>query len=142
MRDARKQIVLALITAINAAASGITVYTKVPKGVDGNAALVTYPYIHISEIYQDENGPKNSYFYNYEVLVQVVYKDLHSKVSLWNTVNNILGIVKNDASLTLTDNFETMETRLVSNSETEILTDTGLLDIGLIRIEIVVEDKL
>jgi hypothetical protein len=132
MRDARKQIVSALITALSEV--GVTVYTKVPKDT-------AYPYIHISEIYQDENGPKNSFFYNYDILIQVVYKDLDSKVSLWNTVNSVLAIVKNDASLSLADDFEVMETTLISNSETEIMTDTGILDIGLIRILIKVEDK-
>lgn len=132
MRDARKQIVSALITALSEV--GVTVYTKVPKDT-------AYPYIHISEIYQDENGPKNSFFYNYDILIQVVYKDLDSKVILWNTVNSVLAIVKNDASLSLADDFEVMETTLISNSETEIMTDTGILDIGLIRILIKVEDK-
>ncbi len=132
MRDGRKQIVKSLITALSGV--GVTVFTKVPKDT-------TYPYIHISEIYQDEDGPKNSFFYNYDILIQVVYKDLDSKVNLWNTVNSILGIIKNDASLTLTDDFEVMETTLISNSETEIMTDTGILDIGLIRILIKVEDK-
>lgn len=141
MRDARKEIVSGLITAINAKLSGITVYTKVPKAVDNNAVLASYPYIYIAEIYQDETGPKNRFFYNYDILIQVVYKDLTSKVSLWTTVNSILEIVNNNVPFSLSNDFEIMEMTLISNSETEILTDTGILDIGLIRIMVKVEDN-
>ena len=56
MKDARKQIVKALIDAIAVKIPGITCFTIKPKVVDGGNA--SYPYIYISDIYQLENGQK------------------------------------------------------------------------------------
>lgn len=135
MRDCRKQLVKGLVTAINNVLSGISVYTIVPKNV-------TYPYIYISDIYQNESGPKTSYFYDYDVLVQVVYKDLTSKTNIYNSVNSILSIINNGTPFTLTDNFKIYSCELLSNNDTQILTDTGILDVGLIRIGFLIEDLI
>ena len=136
MRDARKQLVTALITDIKTRIPGSRVYTKLPK-------KLAYPYIYISEIYQDEDGPKNSYQYNYDVLIQVVYKNASDPSDRYDNQNAIMGMVDNASGFALTDDFSIMKTSLISNSEsTDIKTDSGILDIGLVRLDFLIQDEL
>jgi|GEM_PF-2162355 len=136
MRDARKQLVTALIADIKTRIPGAQVYTKVPK-------KKAYPYIWISDIYQDEDGPKNSYQYNYDVLIQVVYKGESDPSDRYDNQNAILGMVDNASGFALTDDFSIMKTSLISNSEsTDLKTDSGILDIGLIRLGFLIQDEL
>ena len=134
MRDARKQIVAGLIALINAKISGVTVYTIVPK-------TAAYPYIYISDIYQTDESSKNEKHYDYETLIQVVYKDIVSKVDLWSKMNSVVSIINTRKDLVLTDNFTCEYLHLLQASEEEVLTDTGRLHIGLIRFKIVITDK-
>jgi hypothetical protein len=139
MRDVRKQLVIGLITAINAKATGLTVYTKIPKGDASNP--ISYPYIFIAEIFDTEDGPKNKFMYQYEVTLQVVYKDLTSKLDMWTTVDLIKQIINNDSPFTLTDNFKIMEAILIDTDETEDLVDSQDVDTTIIRINFMIEDN-
>ena len=55
MKDIRKTLLTGLVPAL-ATATGRTVYTRIPK-----STAVTYPYIYIANIYEEEIGPKNRY---------------------------------------------------------------------------------
>ena len=91
MKDVRKPLTIGLITAINAKSTGLTVYTKIPKGDITNP--ISYPYIFIAEIFDIEDGPKNQFMYQYEVTLQIVYRDLTSKLAMWIVVDKIKQII-------------------------------------------------
>lgn len=140
MRDCRYQIVKALITKINEVLPNLEVYTAAPKPVNNNGVKLEYPYIYISDINQDEDGPKAHFYYSYTLLIQVVHKDEASKVDQWSNVGKVVGLINNGEDLDLDDDFEVMDFTLESNTEQEIQTDTGVLSIGLIRCKMNIED--
>lgn len=134
MRDARPQLIKALVSDLKSRLSYDRVYTKIPK-------KVSYPYVYIAEIYQDEDGSKSEFQYRYDVLIQVVYKDADSPLARYQDQSAILGMVNNAQGFALEDNFDLMKVSLISNSEeTDIKTDSGILDVGLVRIEFLIED--
>ncbi len=138
MRNCKGELSTALVAALKAAITGMKVRTKLNDfDVSDNTA---YPYIHISDVYQNENGPKNYHSYDLEVLINVVYKDITDLGALYTAQNSVLGLFNIPQSLTLTNNFKVQETILVSSTDTEIKTDTGTLNIGLIRIRFTIED--
>lgn len=139
MKDVRKQLSVGLIAAIDAKATGLTVYTKIPKGDSSNP--MSYPYIYIAEIFDIEDGPKNGFMYQYEVTLQIVYKDLTSKLAMWTTVDLIKQIINNDSPFTLTDNFVIMEATLISTDETADLIGSQEVDTTIIRINFMIEDN-
>lgn len=139
MRDCRKNIVINLIPVIQAKLTGYPVRTKINKPNTGDS--ISYPYVYISEIYQDEEGSKSFPIYSVDLLIQVVYKDLTDLSDLWDDQNAIASIIQNKRDLTLTDDFELMSIEIGQISETEIETDTGILNIGLVRMILKVEDQ-
>ena len=139
MKDVRKQLSIGLITAINAKSTGLTVYTKIPKGDALNP--ISYPFIYISEIYDYEDGPKNQFMYQYEVVLEVVYKDLNSKIAMWTTVDKIKQTINNNSPFTLTDNFKIMESTLISTEETETLINSQEVSTTIIRMNFQIEDN-
>ena len=140
MRDARKEIVGAWITAINTAIPTRKVFTVVPKAEINGGTNPPNEYIYISDIYQEENGTKRRFMYSYELLIQVVYNDIVEKLTMWADVNAILGIITNQRDLVLGNDFDLMQIQLLSSTEEDILTDTGLKNICPIRIKMDIED--
>lgn len=139
MRNCKSELLTALVAALKTAISGMKVRTKINDfDISDNAA---YPYIHISDAYQLENGPKNYHSYELEVLINVVYKDLTDLGALYTAQNSVLGLFNIPESLTLTNNFKVQETVLISSTDTEVKIDTGTLNIGLIRMRFTIEDK-
>lgn len=140
MRNCKKELLTAFVLALKTAMPTTIIRTKLNDfDLSDNSA---YPYIYICEVYQNEDGPKNFYRYPVEVLVQIVYKDLSSLDSLYTKQNSVLGLLTHPKSLTLTNNFELIETELLSSNDTEIKIDSGTLNIGLIRIRFTIWDKL
>ena len=140
MRNCKKELLTGLVAALKIAMSTMTIRTKLNDfDMSDNSA---YPYIYIGEVYQNEDGPKNFYRYPVEVLVQVVYKDVTGLTDLYTTQNSVLGIINHPKPFTLTNNFEIIETELLSSNDTEIMIDAGILNIGLIRIRFTIWDKL
>jgi hypothetical protein len=137
MRDVRKQLIKGLIGAINTKIPGRTVYTQIPKGDYSDP--ITYPYIWISDIFQDEDGPKNGYMYNLDVLVQIVYSNASSLIPLWDDQDKVLQIIDNGNKFALDDGFEIMDMTLISSDSDEELTNTEKLNIGLVRINFMIE---
>lgn len=128
MKDIRKTLLTALVPALESATSK-TVYTRIPK-----AANVVYPYIYISDIYQEEVGPKTSYMYRLDVLIQIVYQDADSLTGLFTDMDNILSIVNNAVPFTLTAPHKVMSCELNNSTTTEFQTETGTQNVGLIRL--------
>lgn len=140
MRNCKKEILTALVSAMKTALTGMTIRTKINDfDMSDNSA---YPYIYISDLYQLENGPKNYHGYEIEVLIQIIYKDQTSLNNLYTSQNSVLGLFKIPQSLTLTNNFKVQETVLLSSTDTEIKIDTGTLNIGLIRMRFTIEDLI
>lgn len=139
MRNCKKELLTAFVTAIKTAITGATVRTKLNDFDTSNNSA--YPYIYIGDIYQTENGPKNFYRYPVELLVQIVYKDQTSLTNLYAAQNSVLGIINHPKPFALTNNFEIIETELLSSNDTEIQIDSGTLNIGLIRIRFTIWDK-
>lgn len=139
MRNCKGELLTALIAALKTAMPTMTVRTKLNDfDTSSNAA---YPYIYISDTYQNENGPKNYHAYDVELLIQVVYKDLTDLATLYTSQNSVLGLFNIPKSLTLTNNFEITETVLINSTDSEIKIDTGILNIGLIRMRFSIVDK-
>ena len=132
MKDISKEVCKAVITKIGTVLPTRPVYTVIPKSDSG--VMVAYPHIYLGDFYQYEDGPKNSFWYRFEMLIQVVYKDIESKLNLWADKEAIMGVINNVSPFTLDDGLVAESCELLSNTETEILTDTGMLYIGLIRI--------
>lgn len=130
MNDCRKHLVKALRTEIKKVVS-CEVYTKIPRG-----ATVVFPYVHISDIYQNESGTKSQFRYSYEVLIKVVYNDNDTNTTLWDNMNSILTLFPiGGAPFALEDSYKIEQAELVSASEEEILEDYGFSTVGLIRIK-------
>jgi hypothetical protein len=131
MKDIRK-IVLDPLAAAIATATGRLVYDTIPDPA-------VYPYIYISEAYLTEVGTKIKFQYELDVLVQVVHMGDISMGSLYNDMDDVLGIINNGpCSLTLASPYKVLQGTLNSSSTTEILTEIGKLQIGLIRINFLI----
>ncbi|PNX45902.1 MAG: hypothetical protein BV456_13005 [Thermoplasmata archaeon M8B2D] len=140
MRNCKKELLTGLIAELKTALPGFTIRTKLNDfDASDNSA---YPYVYVGEIYQNEDGPKNWYRYPVELLVQVVYKDITSLIDFYSTQNAVLGILDHPKPFTLTNNFEIIETELINSNDTEIKIDSGILNVGLIRIRFTIWDKL
>lgn len=139
MKNCKKELLTALVSAIKTALPTMTVRTKM---IDADTATnAAYPYIYISDVFQTENGPKDQYFYSIELLIQIVYKDVTSLNDLYTTQNAVLGIFNNPKPFSLTGNFEIMENNLVNSNDIEVKVETGTLNIGLIRMNFDIVDK-
>ena len=140
MRNCKNELLTAFIAKIKTAIPAMTVRTKLNDfDTSDNSA---YPYIYIGDVYQTEDGPKNFYRYPVEMLVQIVYKDITDLGDLYTAQNSVLGLLNNPKPFTLTNNFEIIETELLSSNDAEIKIDSGTLNIGLIRIRFNIWDKL
>lgn len=141
MRDARKEIVGALITAIGVKIPSRKVFTIPIKAVDNSNITPPNEYIIISDIYQEENGTKSAFMYTYDVLIEVVHNNINSKLLLWSDINSIETIVSSRRDLTLGNDFELLEISCESMPEEEILTETGRKTVGIIRFKIDIIDR-
>lgn len=134
MKDCRTQLITGLKAAIDAKSTGLTFYTKVPKSA-------SFPYIYVSELYDIENGNKKQFMYQYEVTLQVVYKDLTDKTSMWTAVDKIKQVINNDSPFSITGNFKIMEATLIDTDETIDLIDSMEVDTTIIRLNFQIEDN-
>lgn len=128
MKDVRNILLAALVPAL-ATATGRNVYTRMPKAINA-----VYPYIYISDIYQEEVGPKTSYIYRLDVLIQIIYQDVDSLVGLFTDMNSVLSIVNNSVPFALTSPHKVMSCELNNSTTTEFQTETGTQNVGLIRL--------
>ena len=133
MNDPRKQVIKALYAAIGTA-TGRTVYAKIPK-----QATPPYPYVYISDVFMEEEGPKNKYQYKFQILIEVCHKDELNDDSLFNDMADIEGLINNGVPFALESGYNIMDMTLVSAVKTEVLTDSGQVDVGAIRISMRVE---
>ena len=138
MKDCRKQLVKALITAINSVSDGVKVYTKVPKGDAGNQ--VVFPYIYITEITDTEDGPKNKFHYSYSVSIEIVYAALFDKVAIWEMANKIKGLFNICKPFEMEDSFEIMQAAIEGSNEREDLMGSTDVDVLTVRILFLIEE--
>lgn len=127
MEDVRNVLLKSLVPALETA-TGKSVFTRIPKDA------ATYPYIYISDIYQEEDGTKTEFHYRLDVLVQVLYKDATSLSGLFSDMTNVLSIINNGVPFELDDPHSIMDCTLNSSNTTEFQTETGTVNAGLIRI--------
>lgn len=128
MKDIRQILLTTLVPAL-ATATGKNVYTRMPKAINA-----VYPYIYISDIYQEEVGSKTSYIYRLDVLIQIIYQDVDSLVNLFADMNNVLSIVNNGSPFALDSPHKVMSCELNNSTTTEFQTETGTQNVGLIRL--------
>ena len=138
MKDCTKYLAKALVAAIKTK-TGLPCWTKVPKGDDGNPTAI--PYIYISGISNNEDGPKCAFHYVYSLNIEIVYAGLYDKLTLWNTVDEVKNIFSERVPFLLEGNFEIMTTRLVSGSEREDLFGSIDVDVATLVIEFLIEDN-
>jgi hypothetical protein len=139
MRNCKTEILTALVAALKTALPTISVTTK--KNWFEDDSNTAYPYIYIGEVNQTEDGAKNFFRYNVEMLIHVVYKDIIDLGAMYTTQNAVLGLIVPGKSLTLTNNFEIIETQLLSSNDIEVQVDAGILNVGLIRVRYDIWDK-
>ena len=139
MKSCKKELLTALVAALKTAMPTMIVRTKLNDfDLSDNSA---FPYIYIGEVYQTETGAKTLYIYDVELLIQIVYKDVTSLNDLYTSQNSVLSLLTSEKPLTLTGNFEIIETALINSNDTEVKVDTGILNVGLIRLRFRIEDK-
>ena len=134
MKDCRDELIVGLKTAVDGKSTGLTFYTKIPKGV-------SYPYIWVAEIFAIEDGPKGTFMYQYEVTLHITYDDITDKAAMWVAVDKIKQIINNDVPFSLTGNFAIMEATLIDTDETEDLVNSQDVDTTIIRINFMIEDN-
>ncbi len=129
MKDARTSLVTGLHTALETACTA-TVYSRMKRKAD-----IVYPYVHIGDIYDDEVGPKDSFMFNFDVLINVVYKDQSSLTSFHSEINNVKSTVNNDVPFSIGADFAIVESTLISTSSTEFEdADGAILNVAAIRV--------
>ena len=134
MKDYRTKLITALVPAIQMA-TGKTPYTRLPK-----SAQISYPYIHISDIYDSEVGDKTIFEHEVDLLINVVHLDLNSLADFYTDIDNIKSIINNNSGVDLSPNFKCREMRLNSCTTSEIETEIGTLSIANIRILFYIEE--
>ena len=130
MIEIRSILIPALKTALTTA-TNLTVYDSLPIHLDGTEKT---PCINISDIYDEEDGPKNQYHYTVNVLLEVVHKARPTMETLHESMNSVKGIINNRTPFALTGGYEIMDCRLTNSTTTKATTAKGLMDIGIIRI--------
>ena len=130
MVEIRSILIPALKTAL-VTATGLTVYDSLPIHLDGTEKT---PCINISDIYDEEDGPKNKFHYNVNILLEVIHKSQTTLQTLYTSMNLVKGIVNNRVPFALTGGYEIMDCRLVNSTTTKATTAKGLMDIGIIRL--------
>jgi len=130
MNDIRTILLTALAASL-ATATGRKVYKDMPIHLEGTKV---YPHIAISDVFVQEEGPKNGYQYNVNVLIEIVHKDLASMATLYNDMNNAMGIINNTVPFSLTGGYSIMDCRLNTNTTTQASNERGNFDIGIIRL--------
>ena len=134
MKDGRTSLITGLKAAIDAKSTGLTFYTKVPKSA-------SYPFIYVTDIYDIEDGNKKQFMYQYELTVQVVYKDLTDKSAMWAAVNSIKEIIVKGSPFSISGGFNIMEMTLIDTDETTALIDSQEVDTTIIRMNFQIEDN-
>lgn len=130
MKDVRQILYTALVAKL-VELTGRQVFTKMPKER-------TFPYIFLSDFYQKESGPKDSYQYDVELLIQIRHIGLTSLKPLLDDMDNVMSMITNGSPFALTGDYKIEQCTLISSNDTEILTDTGTENIGLIRINFLI----
>ena len=130
MKDLRQILYTALVAKL-VELTGRQVFTKMPKER-------TFPYIFLSDFYQKESGPKDSYHYDVELLIQIRHIGLTSLKPLFDDMDSVMSMITNGSPFALTGGYKIEQCTLISSNDTEILTDTGTENIGLIRINFLI----
>lgn len=130
MNDIRNILITALKSSL-ATATGRKVYGEMPIQLEGTKV---FPHISISEVFVQEEGPKNAYHYNANVLIEIVHKQLTTMATLYNDLNNALGVVNNAVPFALTGGFSIMDCRLNTSTTTTSNIGKDLVDVGIIRL--------
>ena len=99
MKDARKSLLTGLYTALTSACDA-TVYSRMQKQAD-----IVYPYIHIGDIYDKEVGPKDSFQFNFDTLIEVVYKYQSSLTAFYDDINNVKSTINNNIPFSIGSDF-------------------------------------
>lgn len=134
MKDARKSLVTGLYTALTSACDA-TVYSRMPKQAD-----IVYPYIHIGDIYDEEVGPKDSFQFNFDTLIEVVYKKQNSLTDFYDDINNVKSTINNDIPFSTGSEFSIIESTLISASTTEFEdADGSILNVAAIRVNFFIQ---
>ena len=123
-----------LSTALAAAlrtATSRTVYADDPIQLAGT---LMYPYIAISDMLVQEEGPKTSFQYMANVQLEIVHRKLTSLSILHGDIDKVLSIVNNGSPFALASPFKIMDCRLDNQSTTKATKDKELFDIGIVRL--------
>jgi hypothetical protein len=139
MRDCRTSLITALITAISGQSTGLTAYTKIPKGDLSNP--ISYPFFYITNIADVENGPKTQFMYDYELDIEIVYADVTDKSVMWGVADSIKQLFCNGSPFALTGGFSIMQALLVDTVETEDLLNSQEVDTITIRMRFEIQDN-
>ena len=99
------------------------------------AKEMAYPYIWLSQPFMSEIGSKKGFIYRMDLLIQVIHKDLSSLTPLLTDMQKVHEIINNASDISVSG-YTVIEMNLINTNRSVELTDSGRLDIGLIRIQI------
>jgi len=129
MRDARQALVTGLYTQLSAVTS-TPVHARMPK-----SSALQYPYIQIGDIYDEENGPKDSFMFEYDVLLNVVHKDISSLTPFYSDIDAVKGTINNNVPFALPAPFRILESTLTSSSNSEFESaDGSIINVCAVRV--------
>lgn len=129
MKDVRNILLTSLVPALKTA-TGKNVYTRMPK-----SANIVYPYIYIGDKYQTEVGSKTSFQYELDIQVIVCHMNLMDISALTTDMDNVCSVINNGSQLlALANPYKVMSCELISANDTELQTEVGTENIGIIRI--------
>lgn len=129
MRDARTALVTGLYTQLSAATT-TPVHARMPK-----SSALQYPYIQIGDIYDEENGTKDSFMYDYDVLINIVHKDLSSLTPFYSDIDAVKGTINNNVPFALPAPFRILESTLTSSSTTVFESaDGSIINVCAVRV--------
>lgn len=137
MNDPRAAIIKALVVAVKNA-TGLGCYTRIPKQTNGQTV---YPFVYLSDMYLEEDGPKRDYHYSVTPVLQLQYKDQTDLSTFYEKMAAIMGIINNNDSLTLSAPFKVEEMKLESSTTTEFEDESGIVNVGVIRIALLVSEQ-
>lgn len=135
MIDIRSILIPKLTTAL-ISATGRKIYDGMPIQLSGS---MVFPCINISDCYIDEDGPKTSFQYKANILLEVIHKNLTSLNTLYSDMNKVKSIITNGNPFALDGIHKIIDCILLNSTTTKASIDRGLVDIGLIRVQFRVE---
>jgi hypothetical protein len=130
MIEIRSILIPALTSALQTA-TGLKVYDGIPIHLFGT---LVFPRIEISDVFVSEDGPKNSFQYTVNVLLEIQHKNIKTMETLYSDMDKVKSLINNRSPFTLASPYEIMDCVLNNSTTSKATVNSDLIDIGIIRL--------